>query len=249
MVLLAMSAHKAKPAYAFGDQGAFDIRLLVAGGTTGAAYPSAPGHWATELISRTSAPAKLKPAVVRADDATIVESPFLYWSGKLALTPLTGQELTGLRKFFALGGMLVVDDAAPTPEGEPSAFMKTAQEELKRVLPESTPVELAPEHVLFRSFFLIKRPAGRVLGKKALQAIVRSGQAQILFLSNDLGGALARTPTGAPEQAVLPGGEEQREQAVRLAVNIAMYALCSNYKDDQVHAPFLMRRRAVLSEP
>jgi hypothetical protein len=31
---------------------------------------------------------------------------------------------------------------------------------------------------------------------------------------------------------------------VRLAVNIAMYVLCSNYKDDQVHAPFLMRRRA-----
>jgi hypothetical protein len=23
-----------------------------------------------------------------------------------------------------------------------------------------------------------------------------------------------------------------------------MYVLCSNYKDDQVHAPFLMRRRS-----
>jgi hypothetical protein len=29
-----------------------------------------------------------------------------------------------------------------------------------------------------------------------------------------------------------------------LAVNIAMYVLCSDYKDDQVHAPWLMRRRA-----
>jgi hypothetical protein len=28
-------------------------------------------------------------------------------------------------------------------------------------------------------------------------------------------------------------------------VNVAMYVLCSNYKDDQVHAPFLMRRRAL----
>ena len=42
---------------------------------------------------------------------------------------------------------------------------------------------------------------------------------------------------------VTPGGEIQREYAIRLAVNIAMYVLCSNYKDDQVHAPFLMRRR------
>ena len=44
---------------------------------------------------------------------------------------------------------------------------------------------------------------------------------------------------------VTPGGEHQRERAIRLAVNIAMYVLCSNYKDDQVHAPVLMRRRAV----
>jgi hypothetical protein len=42
----------------------------------------------------------------------------------------------------------------------------------------------------------------------------------------------------------VPGGEPQREQAIRLAINIAMYVLCSNYKDDQVHAQFLMRRRA-----
>ena len=42
----------------------------------------------------------------------------------------------------------------------------------------------------------------------------------------------------------------QREHAIRLAVNIAMYVLCSNYKDDQVHAPFLMRRaRCSLTSP
>jgi hypothetical protein len=29
-------------------------------------------------------------------------------------------------------------------------------------------------------------------------------------------------------------------------VNLAMYVLCSDYKDDQVHAPWLMRRRAGL---
>ena len=39
------------------------------------------------------------------------------------------------------------------------------------------------------------------------------------------------------------GSEAQREEAVRLAVNVAMYVLCSNYKDDQVHAEHLMRRR------
>jgi len=66
-----------------------------------------------------------------------------------------------------------------------------------------------------------------------------------LFSSHDLGGALSHDGESFT-LPVAPGGEEQREQAVRLAVNIAMYALCSNYKDDQVHAPFLMRRRGML---
>lgn len=87
-----------------------------------------------------------------------------------------------------------------------------------------------------------------MVGPSTLDAIVRGGQAQVLFSENDLGGALARGASGAWEQTVVPGGELQREHAIRLAVNIAMYVLCSNYKDDQVHAPYLMRRRA-LSTP
>jgi hypothetical protein len=69
----------------------------------------------------------------------------------------------------------------------------------------------------------------------------------VIFSSHDLGGALARGPSGVWEQPVVPGGDAQRERAIRLAVNIAMYVLCSNYKDDQVHAPFIMRRRALVS--
>ena len=38
-------------------------------------------------------------------------------------------------------------------------------------------------------------------------------------------------------------GKLKGEYAVRLAVNLSMYVLCSNYKDDQVHAQALMRRR------
>ena len=56
-----------------------------------------------------------------------------------------------------------------------------------------------------------------------------------------------RYAAGVRPLQVVPGGELQREHATRLAVNVAMYVLCSNYKDDQVHAPFLMRRRS--SEP
>ena len=41
---------------------------------------------------------------------------------------------------------------------------------------------------------------------------------------------------------MVPGGEEQREFAYRVGVNIVMYALTGNYKADQVHVPAILER-------
>jgi hypothetical protein len=236
-----------KPARAFGDAGAFDPRVLLTGNLSGAAHESAPGRWSWELTQRTSAPARLHPSAVRADDPAIVLAPFLYWSGDVDVAPLTSAEIAGLRRFFSLGGLLFVDDAGAEDRGRASEFGVGARREIARVLPDTTPIALSTDHVVFRSFYLLRRAEGRVEGPASLDAIVRGGQAQVLFSEHDLGGALARGPTGSWERPVVPGGEVQREHAIRLAVNIAMYVLCSNYKDDQVHAPFLMRRRALLT--
>src|SRR5438309_12072230 len=107
-LLAALLVMLPRPVRAFGDVGAFDPRILLAGGVSGAARPSAPARWSWELAQRTSAPARLKPTQVRADDPSIVDGPFLWLSGENALTPLTPQEIGGLRKFFALGGVLLV---------------------------------------------------------------------------------------------------------------------------------------------
>ncbi|HEX3769375.1 MAG TPA: DUF4159 domain-containing protein [Polyangiaceae bacterium] len=235
------------PARAFGDAGAFDPRVLLTGNQTGPARASAPARWAWELKQRTSAPARLHPTVVRADDPAIVDAPFLYWSGDTELAPLTGAEIRGLRSFLALGGILLVDDAGVSDRGEPGPFGKSARREIARVVPDGAPITIAIDHVIFRTFYLLRRAEGRVEGPESIEAIVRGGQAQVLFSEHDLGGALARGPSGMWDQPVVPGGDTQREHAIRLAVNIAMYVLCSNYKDDQVHAPFLMRRRALTS--
>jgi len=248
LVLLALAALVValpRPARAFGDVGAFDPRVLLVGGVSAAARPSAPARWSWELVQRTSAPARLKPTQVRADDPTVVDSPFLYLSGESALAAFTPQEVAGLRRFFALGGLLLVDDSGPSDDGTPSAFGRSAREQIARVLPDTSPIGLGADHVLYKTFYLLRRPEGRVAGGKTLDAIVRGGQVSVLFSSHDIGGALARGVTGAWEHPVVPGGDLQRERAIRLAVNVAMYTLCSNYKDDQVHAPFLMRRRAL----
>jgi len=102
-------------ARAFGDQGAFDPRVLLVGAQTAAARPTAPGRWSWELVQRTSAPARLRPSTVHADEQAVTDAPFLYWSGDSGPPALTTAEIAGLRRFFALGGVMLVDDAGVGP--------------------------------------------------------------------------------------------------------------------------------------
>lgn len=226
---------------AFGDEGAFHARVLLVGEARfEGPRSSAPARWAWELTRRTSAPARLAPTTVRADALSLLNEPFVFWLGDKDVGVLTSRELDTLRKFFALGGVLFVDDSDPAA----GVFGKSARRELARALPDTTPVPIGSDHVVFRSFYLLSRPHGRIEGPDKLEAIIRNGQTQVIFSSHDLAGALAQDAGGLPSFVVSPGGDVQREMATRLAVNLAMFVLCSNYKDDQVHAPFLMRRRA-----
>lgn len=230
----------ARGAAAFGEAGAFNPRLLVAGNRRPLGpRESGASRWSWELVRRTSAPARLLPGKVAADRSELWSEPFAVWAGDADVGTLASSELLGFERFFRLGGVLLVDDSAP----ESGQFGRAARREIARVLPESPPVRLDPTHVLFKSYYLLDRPFGRVTGSGHVDAIVRGRSAQVIFLDVDLLGALARSgESWAFETA--PGRAEQRERAVRLCVNIAMYVLCSDYKDDQVHAPFLMRRRA-----
>jgi len=231
----------ARAAHAFGDVGAFNPRVVVAGGKrlTGP-RSTGPAAWSMELINRTSAPARLAPREVALDRPELCNEPFAIWAGDSDVGALNVAERRGLSKFIRLGGVLVVDDSDP----QKGAFGRSVRRELLRVLPESPPVRLDPSHVVYKTFYIVERPVGRVLGPPTIDAIVRGKNAQVLLLSHDLLGALARSDEGSYSFATEPAGYDQRQQAMRFAVNIAMYVLCSDYKDDQVHAPFLMRRRA-----
>ena len=226
-------------ASAFGESGSFSARLLVAGKAQQLQQRvSGLSRWAFELVQRTSAPGKLVPSSVEADRPALLAEPFAVWAGDTDVGSLSSKQIRGLERFLRLGGVMVVDDGAP----ENGAFSRSVRRELGRVLPATPPVRLDPGHVVYRTFYLLDRPVGRVLGPPHLEAIVRGRNAQVFFLQHDLLGALARGDEGWAYE-VAPGGPEQRERAVRLAVNIAMYVLCSDYKDDQVHASWLMRRR------
>jgi len=229
-----------RSAFAFGEEGAFNPRMLLVGDAKWEGIrTSAPAHWSDEVERRTSAPARLRPTVVRADAEELFAEPFVIWGGSAKGSPLLTAEVAGLRQFFVMGGVLFVDDFDP----DTGAFGAFAKKELARVLPEQTPIPIGTENVVFRSFFLLKRAFGRVAGPEKLEGIVRGGVLQAIISSHDVLGALARDASGAGALEVVPGGEDQREQALRLAVNVALYVLCSNYKDDQVHAEQIMKRR------
>jgi hypothetical protein len=245
--LVATSA-ASSPAFAFGQEGAFHPRVLTTNGQRwDSPRSSGPGRWAWELVRRTSAPARLVPGQIAADDPKLLAEPFALWPGDADIPALSAREIEGLRRFIELGGVLVVDDSAP----ESGVFGRAARREIARVFPESPLVrltaraggEVEQEHVIYKSYYLLDRPVGRIEGPPYVEALVRGGDAQVLFLAQDLLGALARTPDGNWRFQVDPDGAEQREYAIRFAVNLAMYVLCSNYKDDQVHAQALMRRR------
>ncbi len=228
-------------AEAFGDIGAFNPRLIVAGGKRPPGpRSSATSAWSMELVNRTSAPARLAPKEVALDRPELCTEPFAVWAGDGDVGALSTGERRNLAKFIRLGGVLVVDDSDPRGGG----FGRSVRRELARILPESPPVRLDPSHVLFKTFYIVDRPVGRLLGPPTIDAIVRGKNAQVLLLQHDLLGALARSEQGGYALATEPSSYEHRQYALRFAVNIAMYVLCSDYKDDQVHAPFLMRRRA-----
>jgi hypothetical protein len=237
-------------ASSFGQDGIFHPRVLLTGGRAWSDLRrSGTERWSWELVRRTSAPARLVISHVAADDPALLAEPFVIWPGSEEIPPLTDSELTGLRQFVELGGVIVVDEGSP---GTP--FGQVARREVARFVPTSPLVKIgasssahATPHVVFKSFYLLDRPYGRIEGPSVIDAIVRGRSAQVLFLEHDLLGALARSSDGGWAMPCEPGGAAQRTMAVRFAVNLAMYVLCSNYKDDQVHARALMRRRGAAS--
>lgn len=221
---------------AFGAQSEVEIRVLEVGGK-GAAYENAPAGIAWEMRKRTNVVTRSEATRIALDDPGLFRTPFLYWSGTSSFAALSDAEIKGLRSFIEHGGFLWIDDANPAS----GAFDASVRRALARAFPHEPISPLAPDHVVFRTFYLVDAPVGRVSRPPHVYALSRGREASVIYTRQDVGGAVARDKFGNFETAQI--SETQRDRAIRFAVNIVMYALCVDYKDDQVHVPFLMRRR------
>ncbi|TNF59959.1 MAG: DUF4159 domain-containing protein [Deltaproteobacteria bacterium] len=240
MVLACFSVSPADRAAAFGDATSVEIVSLdVSKGVDGARNVAERLSW--EVRKRSSVEPILEPGRARLDKSSLFRSPFVYWRGSDEFPPLSEASIEGLRKYIHRGGFILIDDATAGREG----FDRAVRRELLRAFPALPLKPISAEHTIYRSFYLLRRPVGRVRGPAFLEGITYGDRIAIVYSRHDLGGALQRDKLGAWSQAVVPGGEGQREQAIRLGVNLVLYALCTDYKDDQVHAPFIMRRRGL----
>jgi len=203
--------------------------------------PSALRRLSWEISQRTSIDTAGDGVPVRLSGASVHLHPFLYLAGDGALPPFPEADLGTLRRHLQYGGFLLVD-AADGSDG--TGFDVSVRRELQRLLPASPLARIPREHVLYKSFYLIDHQGGRVLTRPWLEGQTLNGRLAVVYSQNDLGGAWARGQLGDWEYDCTPGGEPQREAAFRLGVNLAMYALCTDYKDDAVHLPFIMKRRS-----
>jgi hypothetical protein len=242
---LAAAAAIVRPrlARAIGPSSKFRFGQLHVPGAPAPTRPTALKRLGWEIEKRTSIDVELEPAAVTPTSDTLHDNPFLYLSGDREVPLPSTQGLEALRRFLTLGGgFLLIDSAEGTTDG---AFDGSIRKLVAALFPapDKGLETVSSDHVVYKSFYLLDKPLGRLAIAPQMEAVTRDNRLVVAYVANDLGGAWARDDFGNYDLPCEPGGEKQRELAFRFGVNLVMYALCLDYKSDQVHVPFIMKRR------
>ncbi|MBM4390552.1 MAG: DUF4159 domain-containing protein [Deltaproteobacteria bacterium] len=235
--LLALAALlAARRALAFGEASQLDVaEIQLERGTI-----SRPNAWTRllfELIQTTSVECNPRSVAVAPDDPELFAHPFAVLVGDGAFPALSERARAQLVRYLSYGGFLLVDDASGEAQGP---FDQSVRALLASLFPTRPLAVLSSDHSVYRSFFLLKEPVGRLAARGVLEGIQLGSMHPVIYSGDDLSGALDRREDGLDRFACNPGGELQRREAIKLAVNVVMYALTSNYKHDQAHVRALM---------
>src|ERR1043165_5771283 len=187
--------------------------------------------------------------------------PLIYWPIVPGAPRPSQVALTRIDAYMKQGGTVLFDtrDAVMAPPGPGGENRSPGMLALREILASLDIPELEPvprDHVLTKTFFLLKDSPGRFSqGQLWVEAIPPAnddeperparggdGVSSIIITPNDFAGAWAQRQDGQPLLPMVPGEPRQREFAFRAGVNIVMYTLTGNYKADLVHIPALLER-------
>jgi hypothetical protein len=235
--LLALAAALgAGRALAFGEASQLDVaELQLASGTR-----SRPNAWTRllfEVIQTTSVEANPRAVQLAPDDPELFAHPFAVLVGDGAIPALSDKAREQLVRYLSYGGFLFVDDASGQAGGPFDVGVRAL---IASLFPTRPLTVLSADHSVYRAFFLMREPVGRLAVHRLLEGVQVGSMHPLIYSQDDISGALDRRADGFDRNACVPGGEIQRREAVKMAVNLVMYALTSNYKHDQAHVRALM---------
>ncbi len=202
------------------------------------------------MLNRRTAVETAEPLAVDIEKDELIFFPLLYWPVTAEQAPPSPRAAERINRYLQTGGTILFD-TRNSGEETPGPFGSAAssQAQLRRLVggvkvPPLVPVP--PDHVLTKSFYLLHEYPGRWnSGQVWIEPVedrVNDGVASIIVGGNDWAGAWAVDDQGRPAFPCVPGGEPQREMAMRFGVNLVMYVLTGNYKTDQVHVPAILER-------
>lgn len=224
------------PAAGFGDVTHVDVAELDVAGTV--SRFSAWKRLLYEVANTTSV--EVDANIVRVDpaDPELFEHPFTVLTGENGFE-LEDAGIEQLSRYLAYGGFLFIDD---TSGRERSDFDESVKVLARRLFPTRQLTPIPRDHSVYRSFFLIDKPVGRVALHSRLQSVTVGNLAPLVYSRNDVSGALERKANGQFVRPCVPGGETQRREGLKLAINLVLYSLTANYKRDQAHVVALKRQ-------
>jgi Domain of unknown function (DUF4159) len=204
----------------------------------------------TSTLNRRTAVETAEPLAVDIERDDLIFFPLLYWPVTAEQPPPSAPAAERINRYLETGGTILFDNR-DAGEATPGAFGSAAESQarlrqlVKGVkIPPLVPVP--PDHVLTKSFYLMHEFPGRWnSGQVWIEPVedrVNDGVASVIVGGNDWAGAWAVDGQGRSAFPCVPGGEPQREMAMRFGVNLVMYVLTGNYKTDQVHVPAILER-------
>jgi hypothetical protein len=198
----------------------------------------------------------LEPMAVDVERDDLAFFPLLYWPMDPREKDLSPKAISKLADYMRSGGTIVFD-TRDLSLGATRGASSPGEETLRRLTArlDLPPLEPVPsDHVLTKSFYILHDFPGRWEGGTVwIEALPPAGPdsgparggdgvSPVVIGSNDWAAAWAVDAQGHPLVDVVPGGEAQRELAIRFGINLVMYTLTGNYKTDQIHAPAILQR-------
>jgi hypothetical protein len=203
-----------------------------------------------EVLNQRTAIESAAPLAVDIEADELIFFPLLYWPVTADQAAPSPQAVERINRYLETGGTILFDtrdSGERTPgllggAGEPAERLKALVVGVK--IPALVPIP--PDHVLTKSFYLLHEFPGRwnsgQVWVEPAEDRVNDGVSSVIIGGNDWAGAWAVDRQGHSEYPVVPGGERQREMAMRFGINLVMYVLTGNYKSDQVHVPAILER-------